>query len=94
MGRRRRLLCIDFLGVNKFAKQEALGRGLGQAIAIAMERGSCVSACKSVNELETAITSFISNHNLTEAKPFTWRADPEKNIAAGNWGFQVLESIH
>ena len=38
MGRRRRLLCIDFLGVNKFAKQEALGRGLGQAIAIAMER--------------------------------------------------------
>ena len=49
---------------------------------------------RSVNELETAITSFITNHNLTEAKPFTWRADPEKIIAARNRGFQVLESIH
>ncbi len=34
---------------------------------------------RSVAELETAITSFIKNHNLNEAKPFTWRADPEKS---------------
>jgi transposase len=49
---------------------------------------------RSVAELETAITSFIKNHNLNEAKPFTWRADPEKIIAARNRGFQLLDSIH
>ena len=49
---------------------------------------------RSVAELETAITSFIDNHNQSEAKPFTWRADPDKIIAARNRGFQLLDSIH
>ena len=49
---------------------------------------------RSVSELETAITSFIENHNHSEAKPFTWRASPDKIIAARNRGFQLLDSIH
>ena len=49
---------------------------------------------RSVDDLKTAITNFIENHNQTEAKPFTWRASPEKIIAARNRGFQSLESIH
>ena len=49
---------------------------------------------RSVNALETAITAFIDNHNACEAKPFTWRADPDKIIAARNRGFQLLDSIH
>ena len=49
---------------------------------------------QSVSELETAITSFIENHNHSEAKPFTWRASPDKIIAARNRGFQLLDSIH
>ena len=49
---------------------------------------------RSVSELETAITSFIENHNHSEAKPFTWRASPDKIIAARPRGFQLLDSIH
>ena len=49
---------------------------------------------RSVPDLEAAITSFIKNHNETEARPFTWRADPENIIAARNRGFQTLDSIH
>jgi transposase len=49
---------------------------------------------RSVDDLKTAITSFIEQHNTSEAKPFTWRADPDKIIAARNRGFQLLESIH
>ena len=49
---------------------------------------------RSVSELETAITSFIENHNHSEAKPFTWRASPDKIIAARNRGLQLLDSIH
>ena len=30
----------------------------------------------------------------TEAKPFTWTADPNNIIQARNRGFQTLESIH
>ena len=49
---------------------------------------------RSVCELETAINSFIENHNHSEAKPFTWRANPDEIIAARNRGFQMLDSIH
>ena len=49
---------------------------------------------RSVAELETAIIHFIENHNHSEAKPFTWRANPDEIIAARNRGFQMLESIH
>ena len=49
---------------------------------------------RSVDDLKTAITRFIKNHNEGEAKPFTWRANPDEIIAARNRGFQLLESIH
>jgi hypothetical protein len=40
-----------------------------------------------------AINRFIAEHN-TQPKPFVWKADPDKIIAARNRGFQMLESIH
>jgi hypothetical protein len=49
---------------------------------------------KSVNDLKAAIDRFIAEHNETEAKPFIWKASPDKIIAARNRGFQMLESIH
>ena len=48
----------------------------------------------SVVDLQAAINRFIAEHNTTEAKPFTWRADPDDIIAARNRGFQMLDSIH
>ncbi len=48
----------------------------------------------SVVDLQAAINRFIAEHNQTDAKPFVWRADPDKIIAARNRGFQTLESIH
>jgi transposase len=48
----------------------------------------------SVVDLQAAINRFIAEHNQNHAKPFTWRADPEKIIAARKRGFQTLESIH
>ena len=48
---------------------------------------------RSVEDLKTAITRFIEHHNIGEAKPITWRADPDKIIAARNRGFQLLDSI-
>ena len=49
---------------------------------------------RSVQDLETAIANFLTHHNSSEAKPFTWTADPDKIIAARNRGFHKLESIH
>jgi hypothetical protein len=49
---------------------------------------------QSVEDLQSAIERFIAEHNETEAKPFTWTADPDKIIQARNRGFQTLESIH
>ena len=48
----------------------------------------------SVVDLQAAINRFIAEHNVTEAKPFIWRADPDDIIAARNRGFQMLDSIH
>jgi len=48
----------------------------------------------SLVSLQEAINTFIQEHNEAEAKPFVWRADPGKIIAARNRGFQALESIH
>jgi transposase len=45
-------------------------------------------------DLQAAINRFIAEHNASEAKPFIWKADPDKIIAARNRGFQMLESIH
>ncbi len=49
---------------------------------------------QSVFDLQSAINSFIREHNQAEAKPFNWRADPNEIIAARNRGFQMLDSIH
>jgi hypothetical protein len=48
----------------------------------------------SVIDLQAAINRFIAEHNGGEAKPFTWRADPDAIINARNRGFQMLDSIH
>jgi transposase len=48
---------------------------------------------RSVADLQAAINRFIAEHNHTP-RPFVWRADPDKIIAARARGFQVLESIH
>ena len=47
----------------------------------------------SIVDLQGAIKRFIVEHNQ-EPKPFVWKADPNKIIAARKRGFQVLESIH
>ena len=47
----------------------------------------------SLVDLQAAINRFIAEHN-TQPKPFVWKADPDKIIAARNRGFQTLESIH
>lgn len=47
----------------------------------------------SIVDLQAAINSFIAEHN-TQPKPFVWKADPDKIIAARSRGFQTLESIH
>jgi hypothetical protein len=48
---------------------------------------------RSVGTLKTAVTRFIEQHNASEARPFAWRADPDKIIAARNRGFQGLDAI-
>lgn len=47
----------------------------------------------SLVDLQAAINRFIAEHN-TQPKPFIWKADPDKIIAARKRGFQTLESIH
>jgi transposase len=47
----------------------------------------------SLVDLQAAINRFIAEHNC-QPKPFIWKADPDKIIAARNRGFQTLESIH
>jgi transposase len=48
---------------------------------------------RGVVDLQAAINRFLADHNL-EPKPFIWKADPEKIIAAAARGHQTLESIH
>ena len=47
----------------------------------------------SLVDLQAAVNRFIAEHNR-QPKPFIWKADPDKIIAARNRGFQTLESIH
>ena len=46
----------------------------------------------SVAELQAAINRFIAEHNESP-RPFIWRADPDRIIAARARGFQALESF-
>ncbi|MEM9812635.1 MAG: IS630 family transposase [Pseudomonadota bacterium] len=48
----------------------------------------------SLVDLQSAINRFIAEHNETEARPFTWRADPDAIIAARSRGVQALEANH
>lgn len=44
----------------------------------------------SVAELQGAINRFIAEQNGADAKPFVWRADPARILAARSRGFQAL----
>jgi hypothetical protein len=44
-------------------------------------------------ELQTAINRYVEDHNA-HPKPFVWKADPDKIIAAAARGHQTLDSIH
>ena len=48
---------------------------------------------RSVVDLQAAINRFLKEHNETP-KPFIWKADPDKIIAAVRRGHQMLDSIH
>lgn len=48
----------------------------------------------SLVDLQAAINRFVAQHNAGHTKPFVCRADPDTIIAAGNRGFETLESIH
>jgi transposase len=48
---------------------------------------------RSVVELQTAITRFVTEHN-ENPRPFVWTTDPDKIIAAVRRGHQALDSIH
>jgi transposase len=46
-----------------------------------------------VADLQAAINRYVADHN-TDPKPFRWKADPDKIIAAASRGHQTLDSIH
>ena len=48
---------------------------------------------RSLADLQAAINRFLEEHN-TKSKPFIWKADPDKIIAAVKRGHQMLDSIH
>ena len=48
---------------------------------------------RSLNDLQAAINRFLAEHNESP-KPFIWKADPDKIIAAVRRGHQMLDSIH
>ena len=44
-------------------------------------------------DLQAAINRYVADHN-TDPKPFRWKANPDKIIAAAARGHQMLDSIH
>jgi transposase len=48
---------------------------------------------RSITDLQAAINRFLNEHN-EKPKPFVWRADPIRVLAAIERGKQALESIH
>jgi hypothetical protein len=54
-----------------------------------LRRGAFVG----VVDLQAAINRYLADHN-TDPKPFRWKADPDKIIAAASRGHQTLDSIH
>jgi transposase len=54
-----------------------------------LKRGAFVG----IVDLQAAINRYVADHN-TNPKPFRWKADPNKIIAAAARGHQTLDSIH
>src|SRR6202790_3586378 len=54
-----------------------------------LKRGSFVG----IVDLQAAINRYVEDHN-TDPKPFRWKANPDKIIAAAARGHQTLDSIH
>jgi transposase len=48
---------------------------------------------RSIIDLQAAITRFLAEHNESP-KPFVWKADPNRVLAAIERGKQALESLH
>jgi transposase len=46
-----------------------------------------------VVDLQAAINRYVADHNI-DPKPFRWKANPDKIIAAAARGHQTLDSIH
>jgi hypothetical protein len=47
----------------------------------------------SIVDLQAAINHYLAEHNH-KSKPFVWKADPKRVLAAIERGKQALESIH
>lgn len=54
-----------------------------------LKRGSFTG----IVDLQAAINRYINDHN-SDPRPFVWKADPDKIIAAAARGHQTLDSIH
>ena len=54
-----------------------------------LKRGTFVG----IVDLQAAINRYVADHNA-DPKPFRWKADPDKIIAAAARGHQTLDSIH
>src|SRR6202163_1834090 len=54
-----------------------------------LKRGTFVG----IVDLQAAIHRYVADHN-TDPKPFRWKANPDKIIAAAARGHQTLDSIH
>ena len=54
-----------------------------------LKRGTFVG----IVDLQAAINRYVADHN-TDPKPFRWKANPDKIIAAAARGHQTLDSIH
>jgi hypothetical protein len=48
---------------------------------------------RSITDLQATINRFLTEHN-EKLKPFVWKADPVRVLAAIERGKQALESIH
>ena len=77
-----RLARADLLVVNKFGKQEALGRGLAPAIALAMERGIPVLVGVNGLNLPEFLTFTVGMSEPLAPEPETALAWARANLAA------------
>lgn len=57
--------------------------------------GACdaLAPIRSMADLQAAINRYLAEHN-ENPKPFVWKADPSRVLAAIERGKQALESVH